>query len=71
MEVTTISIAAGDQKTFSFDISLDILLHHTEGIIIFVNGDTIRNIKQQQTPVRLIFSVKPKSVTIKHYSKTG
>lgn len=71
MEVTTISIAAGDQKTFSFDASLDILLHHTEGITIFINGDAIRNIKQQQTPIRLIFSVKPKSVTIKRYSKTG
>ncbi len=70
-EVTTISIAAGDQKTFSFDTSLDILLHHTEGITVFINGDVIRNIKQQQTPIRLIFSVKPKSVTIKRYSKTG
>ncbi|NHZ85773.1 MAG: hypothetical protein GWP19_07820, partial [Planctomycetia bacterium] len=50
MEVATISIAAGDQKTFSFDTSLDILLHHTEGITIFINGDTIRNIKPQQTP---------------------
>jgi cytoskeletal protein RodZ len=71
MEVTSISIAAGDQKTFSFDTYLDILLHHTEGITIFINGDTMREIKPQQTPVRLIFSVEPKFVSIKHYSKTG
>lgn len=71
MEVISIFIAAGDQKTFSFDTNLDILLHHTDGINIFINGDTMREIKPQQTPVRLIFSVEPKSVTIKHYSKTG
>ena len=71
MELISISIAAGDQKTFSFDTNLDILLHHTDGINIFINGDTMREIKPQQTPVRLIFSVEPKSVTIKHYSKTG
>ncbi len=71
LEVISIPITAGDQKTFSFDTNLDILLHHTEGITIFINGDTMRNIKPQKTPVRLIFSVKPKSVTIKYYSKTG
>ncbi len=70
LEVKSNLIAAGDQKTFSFDTKLDILLHHTEGVAVFINGDTIRDIKLQQTPVRLIFSVEPKSVTIKHYSKT-
>jgi transcriptional regulator with XRE-family HTH domain len=70
MEVISISIAAGDQKTFSFDTYLDILLHHTSGITIFINGDTMRDIRPQETPVRLTFSVEPKSVTIKHYSKT-
>ena len=68
MDVTSFSIAAGDQKTFSFNTNLDVLLHHTEGVTIFINGDTIQEIKSQQTPVRLIFSVEPKSVTIKHYS---
>ncbi len=68
MDVTSFSIAAGDQKTFSFNTNLDVLLHHTEGVTIFINGDTMQDIKSQQTPVRLIFSVEPKSVTIKHYS---
>jgi len=63
--------AAGDQKAFSFDTNLDILLHHTEGVTVFINGETIQDIRSQQTPVRLIFSVEPKSITIKHYSKTG
>ena len=69
-EVKSNSIAAGDQKTFSFDKKLDILLHHTEGVAVFINGDTIRDIRLQEAPVRLIFSIEPKSVTIKHYSKT-
>lgn len=69
-DVKTNLIAAGDQKTFSFDTKLDILLHHTEGVAVFINGDSIRDIKLQQTPVRLIFSIEPKSVTIIHYSKT-
>ncbi|MEE8341579.1 MAG: helix-turn-helix transcriptional regulator [Candidatus Neomarinimicrobiota bacterium] len=71
LEVVSTLIAAGDQKTFSFNSSLDILLHQTEGVNAFINGDSIRDIKQQETPVRLTFSVDPKSVTIKHYAKSG
>lgn len=70
LETKSDPIAAGDQKTFTFDAKLDILLHHTEGVAVFINGDTIRDIKLQKAPVRLIFSFDPKSVTIKHYSKT-
>jgi transcriptional regulator with XRE-family HTH domain len=70
MEVKSISIAAGDQKTYSFDTYLDVLLHHTLGITIFINGETMQDIRPQETPVRLTFSVEPKFVTIKHYSKT-
>lgn len=69
LEVTSFSITAGDQKIFSFDKDLDILLHHTAGVAVFINGDTIRDIKPQKTPVRLIFSVEPQSVTIKHYAQ--
>jgi len=71
LEVKSFSIAAGDQKTFSFDTNLDILLNHSEGVNTFINGEKIQDIKPQQTPVRLIFLVEPKSVTIKHYSKAG
>jgi len=70
LEVVSTLIAAGDQKTFTFNSSLDILLHQTEGVNAFINGDTVRDIKQQETPVRLTFSVDPKSVTIKHYAKS-
>jgi len=69
--VTSVYIAAGDQKTFSFDTDLDILMHHSEGVAVFINGDKIQDIRSQQTPVQLIFSDEPKSITIKHYSKTA
>lgn len=69
-EIQSFSIAAGDQKTFSFDTNLDILFNHTDGVSAFVNGDKVQDISQQPTPVRLIFSAIPKSVTIKHYSKS-
>jgi len=68
LEVKSFSITSGDQKTYSFVTNLDVLLHHSEGVTVFINGDAIQDIKSQQTPVRLIFSVEPKSVTIKHYS---
>lgn len=71
LEVKSFSITSGDQKTYSFDTNLDILLNHSEGVTIFINGDAIQDIRSQQTPVRLIFSIEPKSVTIKHYSKAG
>ena len=71
LEVQPYSIASGDQRTYSFTSNLDLLLNHSEGVTIFVNGETIENIRSQKTPVRLIFSIEPKSVTIKHYSKIG
>jgi hypothetical protein len=71
LEIKPFSITAGDQKTFSFDTNLDILLNHSEGVTVFINGDAIQDIRSQQNPVRLLFSIEPKSVTIKHYSKVG
>lgn len=71
LEVKSFSITSGDQKTYSFNTNLDILLNHSEGVTVFVNGDAIQEIRSQKTPVRLIFSIEPKSVTIKHYSKVG
>ena len=68
LEVKSFSITSGDQKTYSFVTNLDILLNHSEGVTVFINGEAIQDIKSQQTPVRLIFSIEPKSVTIKHYS---
>jgi len=71
LEVKLFSITSGDQKTYSFETNLDILLNHSEGVTVFINGDAIQDIRSQKTPVRLIFSLEPKSVTIKHYSKAG
>lgn len=71
LEAQSNSIASGDQRKYSFSSNLDLLLNHSEGVTIFVNGETIENVRSQKTPVRLIFSIEPKSVTIKHYSKIG
>ena len=71
LDVKTFSITSGDQKTYLFDTNLDILLNHTEGVNVFVNGDVIQEIRSQKMPVRLIFSIEPKSVTIKYYSEVG
>ncbi len=70
LEIKSFTIASGDQKSFSFDTNLDILLNHTDGVNTYVNGEKVQDITQQPTPVRLIFSANPKSVTIKHYSKS-
>jgi len=70
LEIKSFIISAGDQKTFSFDTNIDILLNHTDGVNTYVNGAKVQDITQQPTPVRLIFSGNPKSVTIKHYSKS-
>ena len=67
--VTSTPLTSGDQKTFSFDKSLDISLPHSDGVAVFINGEKIQDIRSQQTPVQLIFSTEPKSVTIKHYSE--
>ncbi len=68
-DVTSTPLISGDQKTFSFDTSLDISLHHSDGVAVFINGEKIQDIRSQQTPVQLIFYTEPKSITIKHYSE--
>lgn len=70
-DVTSTPLTSGDQKTFSFDKSLDILLHHSDGVTVFINGEKIQDIRSQQTPVQLIFSYEPKSITIKHFSESS
>ena len=67
--VISTPLTSGDQKTFSFDKSLDISLHHSDGVTVFINGEKIQDIKSQQSPVQLIFSTEPKSISIKHYSE--
>ncbi len=70
-EVQSYSITSGDQRTYSFSSNLDLLLNHSEGVTIYVNGDAIENVRSQKAPVRLIFLIEPKSVAIKHYTKIG
>ena len=67
LENESVPIVAGDQQTFTFDANLDLLLPHSEGVSVYVNGDPVQDIRSQKTPVRLQFLVNPKSITIKHY----
>jgi len=69
LEAKSIPLISGDQKTFTFDKYLDISLHHSDGVAVFINGEKIQDIKSQQTPVQLYFSTEPKSITIRHYSE--
>ena len=70
-ESNNISITAGDQQTFNFSNELELLLNHSDGVYIFINGDSVKDIRSQSEPVKLQFLIEPKSVMIKHYSKTS
>jgi len=62
-------LPSGDQKTFSFTSSLDLLLNHSEGVNIFINGTSIPRLIIQSEPVRITFSSNPLRISIKHYTR--
>ena len=61
-------MAAGSQSTIYFDSLLDLVLKHTNGISIMINGESIDGIISQPNPVRLTFNTDPNTLAIKHYS---
>lgn len=65
--IESIPMARGSQYTFKYDTELDMVLKHSNGVSIFVNGNALEDMKSQTNPVQLTFSTNPNSITIKHY----
>lgn len=68
LNIESVPMAAGSQNTLPFETKLDIVLKHSNGVSVLINGDAINDIETQANPVRLTFSNNPTMVTIKHYS---
>lgn len=68
LNIESIPMAAGSQNTLYFENNLDMVLKHSTGISVLINGDTINDIESQSNPVRLTFTTDPGVVTIRHYS---
>lgn len=66
--IESAAMAAGSQSTIYYDTLLDIVLKHTNGVSIMINGESIDDIISQPNPVRLIFNTNPNTLAIKHYS---
>lgn len=70
LNIESIPLAGGAQKTLTFESQLDFVLNHSKGISVFINGEAINDIRSHEYPVRLTFSTEPKAVTIIHYYPT-
>jgi len=70
LDIESIPIAGGSQHTFTYEKRLDLVLNHSDGISAFINGESISDIREQDSPTRLIFSLNPNSISIIHYELT-
>jgi len=68
LNIESAAMAAGSQSTIYYDTSLDIVLKHTNGVSVMINGESIDDIISQPNPVRLTFNTDPNTLAIKHYS---
>ncbi len=68
LALESIRLITGDQKTFSFDKQLDLLLNHFQGVYIYLNGENLNFIESHPYPVALSVTVNPQQLTIRQYT---
>lgn len=64
----SITMPAGQTKSYVFDNGFDLLLSHTDGITIYLNSEPLREVGSHPYPVRVQFLAEPSTVTVKHYT---
>ena len=60
-------IPSGDNRLYEFGQTFEILLKHTRGINLYLNGATLNSINSSSNPVRVTLSVADNTVTIQQF----
>ena len=60
-------IPSGDNRLYEFGQTFEILLKHTRGINLYLNGAIINSINSSSNPVRVTLSVADNTVTIQQF----
>ena len=60
-------IPSGDSRLYEFGQTFEILLKHTRGINLYLNGAIINSINSSSNPVRVTLSVADNTVTIQQF----
>ena len=60
-------IPSGDNRLYEFGQTFEILLKHTRGINLYLNGAIINSINSSSNPVRVTLSVADNAVTIQQF----
>lgn len=60
-------IPSGDNRLYEFGQTFEILLKHTRGINLYLNGAILNSINSSSNPVRVTLSVADNAVTIQQF----
>jgi len=60
-------IPSGDNRLYEFGQTFEILLNHTRGINLYLNGAILNSINSSSNPVRVTLSVADNTVTIQQF----
>tara|TARA_Y100001949_G_scaffold68377_1_gene57952 strand:+ start:172 stop:615 length:444 start_codon:yes stop_codon:yes gene_type:complete len=60
-------IPSGDNRLYEFGQTFEILLKHTRGINLYLNGAILNSINSSSNPVRVTLSVADNTVTIQQF----
>ena len=60
-------IPSGDNRLYKFGQTFEILLKHTRGINLYLNGAALNSIDSSSNPVRVSLSIADKTVTIQQF----
>ncbi|MFQ6614820.1 MAG: helix-turn-helix domain-containing protein [Fidelibacterota bacterium] len=67
LDSQSITMAGGDTKSFIFTTRVALLLNHSRGVTVFLNGNPLKNFLAQDYPVRIMISGDPPRIQYKYY----
>ncbi|NOZ75818.1 MAG: helix-turn-helix domain-containing protein [FCB group bacterium] len=67
-EPQSITMPGGDTKSFLFSSQVALLLNHSRGVAVFLNGNPLKNFISQDYPVRILITGAPPLIQYKYYT---
>ncbi|RMF07822.1 MAG: hypothetical protein D6762_06805 [Candidatus Neomarinimicrobiota bacterium] len=64
----TISMASGDSKSFLFSHQAEVVLNHSQGVDVYLNGVRLKEFISQEYPVRISISDTPPVIQYTYYT---
>ncbi len=64
----SITMPGGDSRSFIFSTRLALLLNHSRGLTVYLNGNPLKDFVGQDYPVRVVITGNPPIIQYKYYT---